>query len=621
MQWGATVQRPELASAWQPFYSSSPSFSAHSSASMLSLQGSAPLPGHPKTLRDLTHASELLTLPAAFGAIQLGETFSSCLCVNNEALSEVEVKQIKVEMQTATSKVTLSELDENRQSRMLAMGDSMETVVHHEIKELGQHVLACAVTYRLPATARPVPGAAEDANDPTLLTFRKFYKFAVTNPLSVKTKVHTPKSPSAILSLDEREKLFLEVHIQNLTPAAMFFEKMRFECAEGWSVEDVNAGPMFEGSFASMQPQDTRQYIYILTPKTQNIALPSPPPGSIIPLGRLDLGWKSSYGEPGRLLTSMLTRRIPLPQVQQPVSAVPPYLKRTMAGQGPSRPNSPQIQSRPTSPITAGARPGSPAIQSRTQSITQIVQSPQAHSAALPASFAPPTPASDVEVNLIARHLPRNNLEVEKPFTARYALVVTRNPELGRRKLVFAVQHLKPQPKVAPVAVPAVIPVDATSPRSPLSGFSTPQSTSAVPFNYAVAHQKILDAAISKSPVSTIGEGGQAPAQTTLPPPYFENHDEGRPLSDGVTYAGASAIFLPPLTLPTGDEGTSGNPAVQEFQLTSIPSKRGFSTIGGLRILLVEDSHEADTEEQSWRVTRVQALREYDVIGEIWVGS
>ena len=85
-------------------------------------------------------------------------------------------------MQTATSKVTLSELDGKREGRMLPMGDSIETLVHHEIKELGQHVLACAVTYRLPATARPVPGAAEDATDPTLLMFRKFYKFAVSEP-------------------------------------------------------------------------------------------------------------------------------------------------------------------------------------------------------------------------------------------------------------------------------------------------------------------------------------------------------------------------------------------------------------------------------------------------------
>jgi len=153
---------------------------AHSSAAILSLQGMKPLPGHPKTLRDLTHASELLTLPSSFGSIQLGETFSSCLCINNETEVGIEVVQARVEMQTVSNKVVLYET-EGLAGNSLAGGDTLERVVHHEIKELGQHVLACTVTYRLPPNARSVPGASEDAADPSLQTFRKFYKFAVSS--------------------------------------------------------------------------------------------------------------------------------------------------------------------------------------------------------------------------------------------------------------------------------------------------------------------------------------------------------------------------------------------------------------------------------------------------------
>ena len=150
---------------------------AHSSAGVSSLQGSIPLPGHPKTLRDLTHASELLTLPSSFGSIQLGETFSSCLCVNNEKQVEIEVTQFKVEMQTVTAKAILYELEGS--DNYLAAGDTLEHIVHHEIKELGQHVLACTITYRLPPNSRSIQSASEDMNDPSLQTFRKFYKFAV----------------------------------------------------------------------------------------------------------------------------------------------------------------------------------------------------------------------------------------------------------------------------------------------------------------------------------------------------------------------------------------------------------------------------------------------------------
>ena len=143
----------------------------------MSLQGKTPLPGHPKTLRDLTHISEMLTLPSAFGAIQLGETFSSCLAVNNEASVDIEGVLLRVEMQTATTKQILAEY--GGPDYRLAPGDAMENVVHHEIKELGQHVLACTVSYRLPPGHKPIHAAGE-GHDPGVQSFRKFYKFAVS---------------------------------------------------------------------------------------------------------------------------------------------------------------------------------------------------------------------------------------------------------------------------------------------------------------------------------------------------------------------------------------------------------------------------------------------------------
>ena len=85
--------------------------------------------------------------------------------------------QFKVEMQTVTAKVILYEMDSS--GNHLPAGDTVEHIVHHEIKELGQHVLACTVTYRLPPNSRSIHGASDDTSDPSLQTFRKFYKFAV----------------------------------------------------------------------------------------------------------------------------------------------------------------------------------------------------------------------------------------------------------------------------------------------------------------------------------------------------------------------------------------------------------------------------------------------------------
>lgn len=117
----------------------------------------------------------MLTLPSSFGAIQLGETFSSCLAVNNEAQVDIDGVVLKIEIQTATTKVLLVEL--GGQDFRLAAGDTLETVVHHEIKELGQHVLACTVSYQLPVNARNVPNPLEESS--LAQTFRKFYKFGV----------------------------------------------------------------------------------------------------------------------------------------------------------------------------------------------------------------------------------------------------------------------------------------------------------------------------------------------------------------------------------------------------------------------------------------------------------
>jgi hypothetical protein len=246
----------------------------------------------------------MLTLPSSFGNIQLGETFTSCICLNNESTTVVGSVHLKIEMQTATSKLILAEF--GGPDFKIPHGGTLDQVVSHEIKELGQHVLACTVTYQSSHDVGPDPTEAD------LHTFRKFYKFSVTNPLSVKTKVHVPRSATAILSPAEKEKIFLEIHIQNLTSEPLWFEHMSLQATEEWLVNDVNhqmvdgvLQRLFLGPAALMQPQDIRHFVYILSPKTPSTSPVPFPPGTIIPLGRFDIAWRSLFGEPGRLLTSV----------------------------------------------------------------------------------------------------------------------------------------------------------------------------------------------------------------------------------------------------------------------------------------------------------------------------
>ncbi|KAF9475679.1 DUF974-domain-containing protein [Pholiota conissans] len=609
------VSRPELASAWQPFYSSSPSFSVHSSASILSLQGSTPLPGHPKTLRDLTCTSELLTLPSSFGSIQLGETFSSCFCINNETEVGIEVTQAKVEMQTVTTKVVLFEME--GASSILSGGDTIECVIHHEIKELGQHVLACTVTYRLPPNSRsvPVPGASENVTDLGLQTFRKFYKFVVANPLSVKTKVHSLRSPSAILCATEREKIFLEVHIQNVTQDAIYFERMRLECTDDWEAVDGNSiyaedekeTSIFSGSMGLIQPQDIRQYVYILIPKNLELTPPVYPSGSTIPLGRLDISWRSCFGEP----------------------ALPPHLKRTTSTSSPSRPHSPSVsQSNRSGTPPLVPRPGSPATNRASISSTIQPQSAQTQPVARITSIV------DLDVQLLVRHIPRNSITVEKEFSIAFTIIMTSGivsgtKECVRRKVILAIQHLRPR-KVLPPVISTLVAPEAISPRVPSSGFSTPLSTTTT-FNYALAHQKILAASSQPSMQESVlsHEIDTADGHAIVLPPCFEGVDELKSsTSSAVSFIGPSVVFLPVIEMnfantQNNGEGSHQVQVAQEFELPFVASRTGFSTIGGIRILLVNDhllqSVEEEDEDSKPKPKCATILKEYDVIGEVWV--
>ncbi|KAF7295145.1 hypothetical protein MIND_01053000 [Mycena indigotica] len=579
------VSRPSLASAWQPFYSSSPSFSTHSTTSILSLQATDPLPGHPKTLRDL-HVSELLTLPSSFGKIELGETFSSCLCVNNEAQSHVEAVHLKVEMQTVTSKVSLGEF--GGADTRLAVGDALEdAVVHHEVKELGQHVLACTVSYRLPSTSSP------NDTEQIIQTFRKFYKFAVTNPLSVKTKVHTPRSPSALLSRAEREKLFLEIHIQNLTTDSLWFERIQFESAGNWDAFDANEG-IFAGS---MQPQDMRQYIYVLSRPINTLQTQADEPGSVIPLGRLDIYWRSAYGEPGRLLTSMLSRKIP--PVVQPAPALPLHLKRGVTG-----PHSPQLSmSRPDSPISS-QRPASPFRNRPPSSIIPRTLTP------------PPAPSiSDIQVNLVVRHLATDNIRLNVPFKIELTMSVSAHVSLGRRRsLLIALQHLEPLTSSPAPAIPRPPASESFSPRIASSpGFSTPSPMSAT-FNVQLAHQKL--SGISSAALISSRSADVIEADTyTLPPPYFSSSD---PLKPRTIFCGSSAIQLEPIEL-IGDQDDDMIDVVRELELQYMPVSVGFSSVGGLRAVLLHDRF-LDSDDIDKRA-EPKTLRQWDVIAEVWIAN
>jgi len=107
--------------------------------------------------------------------IYLGETFTFYLCLHNAGASAVTSVRVSADLQTSTQRVSLpNTYGEGEHSLDAAL--NMGAVVSHEIKDVGQHILVCAVSYVTPAGEK--------------LNFRKFYKFAVAKPLDVRTKFY-----------------------------------------------------------------------------------------------------------------------------------------------------------------------------------------------------------------------------------------------------------------------------------------------------------------------------------------------------------------------------------------------------------------------------------------------
>lgn len=252
----------------------------------------------------------------------------------------------------------------------------------------------------------------------------------------------------------------------------------------------------------------------------------------------------------------------------------------------------------------------------------------------------PVPPVPEIEPTLVVRDVPRDFISVATPFTIAFSLglsssvpVHPSNPA-RRRTLTLAVQHLQPPRAMAPAPLLGQT-QDPFTPRINSPGFSTPSPMSGT-FNYALAHQKLGEVARAG------GAGNHEGSRVLLPPPFFQGHDELKSVksSAGVVFVGPSTVFLPPVELaPEPDQSGAADEAgdepiveklqaVQDFELTYMPLVKGFGTVGGLRVLLVEDKHDGDAEVLEEDVhdgkshrREAKILKEWDVIGEVWVSS
>ncbi|GAB6022120.1 hypothetical protein CHUAL_006262 [Chamberlinius hualienensis] len=231
----------------------------------------------------------LLMLPQSFGNIYLGETFTSYISVNNDSNQSVRDVSIKADLQTSSQKISLTG---HSTATELAPNHSVDDVINHEVKEIGTHILVCAVSY------------TTDSNEK--MYFRKFFKFQVMKPLDVKTKFYNAES----------DEVYLEAQVQNITKSTLCLEKVSFEPSSLFEVSQLNhvetkdgVGSIF-GRVNCIHQQDSRQFLYCLTPRKELLSNPKALKGGTN-IGKLDIVWRNSMGDRGRLQTSQLQRMAP----------------------------------------------------------------------------------------------------------------------------------------------------------------------------------------------------------------------------------------------------------------------------------------------------------------------
>ncbi|KAJ0797849.1 putative trafficking protein particle complex subunit 13 [Helianthus annuus] len=190
-------------------------------------------------------------------------------------------------------------------------GGRYDFIVEHDVKELGAHTYVrtiyssyissfttyvCLTIFRLVCTALYYDGDAERKYLP------QYFKFMVSNPLSVRTKVRVVKDTT-----------YLETCLENNTKSNLFMDQVEFEPAPRWSATilkaDVHHSEKGGSTRETFKPPvliraggGIYNYLYAL----KMSSAPTKGEGSNI-LGKLQITWRTNLGEPGRLQTQHIT--------------------------------------------------------------------------------------------------------------------------------------------------------------------------------------------------------------------------------------------------------------------------------------------------------------------------
>ena len=263
--------------------------------------------------------SGMLTLPQSFGDIYLGETFSCYISLCNIAPVDLAHVGLKIEVQTQLQRETLADSSiAERAITRFAPQQTLDEVIEYNLKDVGIHILICSALYTDTSGERKY--------------FRKFFKFAVNNPLSMKSKTH---------ALPGHNEVLVETQLQNAMPRQIFLSSVDFRPSPQFDATSLNdfppslsAPPLAAaaappasapptssptaslgvssvvglppfGHLAYLKAGDTQQYMFRLRGKVPPAQL-----RQVGTLGRMDVVWRTAMGEAGRLQSNTVQRKV-----------------------------------------------------------------------------------------------------------------------------------------------------------------------------------------------------------------------------------------------------------------------------------------------------------------------
>jgi hypothetical protein len=216
------------------------------------------------------------------------------------------------EMQTPSQSIVLDIVptDDSASKSGIAAGESLQKIVHFELREEGAHVLAVSISYYENILSK----SATSASGGRVRSFRRLYQFIAQPCLSVRTKASELQFGDGYQSR-KLSNFALEAQLENMADGVITLENLQFDAKSPFTATSLNWDTAEKGTdrarTPTLAPREVWQVCFLLQ---EDPALSKDIPKELTKDGRYLLGiltlrWRSAMGTPGVLSTGWLTTR------------------------------------------------------------------------------------------------------------------------------------------------------------------------------------------------------------------------------------------------------------------------------------------------------------------------